>query len=115
MPENGNTPTAKTLAAKTSAATSSEPTSSTPTKVVVVCAIVLAILHQDIWFWDNKTLLFGFLPIGLGYHALYSVMASALWAAAVIWAWPAHIEQWADEGSSDDSSGASSSKKGGQC
>ena len=28
----------------------------------------LVVLHHDWWFWNNGTLLFGFLPIGLGYQ-----------------------------------------------
>ena len=73
-------------------------------KVIVVCAVALAILHQDVWWWDDKTLVFGFMPIGLAYHAFYSIMASVLWAAAVIWAWPTHIEEWADAGEDTEES-----------
>jgi len=40
---------------------------------------------------------FGFLPIGLLYHAIFSLAAGALWACAVKFAWPTHIEEWADE------------------
>ncbi len=65
--------------------------------VVWSCVVVLGILHQDVWWWDDKTLVLGFMPIGLAYHALYSIVAGLLWAAAVKWAWPTHIEQWADE------------------
>ncbi len=32
--------------------------------------LVLGLLHQDFWFWDDPTLIFGFLPVGLAYHAL---------------------------------------------
>lgn len=64
---------------------------------IIVAAIVLAILHQDFWLWDDRTLWFGFLPSGLGYHALYSCAAAGLWAAAVKWAWPTDIEAFADE------------------
>ncbi len=60
-------------------------------------AIVLFVLHQDVWFWDDRTLVFGFMPVGLLYHACYSVAAAALWFLAVKFAWPEHIEQWADE------------------
>lgn len=67
--------------------------------IVFACAVVLGIIHQDFWWWDDKTLVFGFLPIGLAYHAFYSIMAAVLWAAAVKWAWPIHIEEWADQGS----------------
>ncbi len=44
--------------------------------------LALVILHHDWWFWDDGRLLFGFLPIGLGYHALISLAAAALWAWA---------------------------------
>ncbi len=43
---------------------------------------VLMILHHDWWFWDDGRLLFGFLPIGLGYHVLISLAAGGLWAWA---------------------------------
>lgn len=59
--------------------------------------VVLAILHQDLWFWSDRRLVFDFLPVGLAYHALYSIVAACLWAAAVRFAWPHGIEAWADE------------------
>jgi hypothetical protein len=31
------------------------------------------LLHQDFWLWDDPTVLLGFLPIGLAYHALHCV------------------------------------------
>ena len=60
-------------------------------------AVLLAILHQDFWLWDSTKLLFGFLPIGLAYHILYSILAALLWVAAIRFAWPKQIEQWASE------------------
>lgn len=59
-------------------------------------AILLAILHQDFWWWDDTTLV-GFMPIGLFYHALFSIAAAAIWALAVMFAWPSHIEEFAEE------------------
>ena len=35
-------------------------------------------------------------PIGLAYHALISVLAAVAWALVVRFAWPQHIEDWAD-------------------
>ena len=36
-------------------------------------------LHQDVWFWRAaRPLVFGFLPVGLVYHAAYSVAAALL-------------------------------------
>jgi len=66
-------------------------------KWIWIVFVLLFILHQDVWYWDDRTLIFGFLPIGLGYHALFSLAAALLWAAAVKWAWPSDIEAWADE------------------
>jgi len=58
---------------------------------------VLFVLHHDGWWWDDRRLVFGFLPIGLAYHAAYSLAAGILWALASRYAWPSHIEEWADE------------------
>ena len=63
-----------------------------------IAAIVLLLLHQDVWFWDDRTMVMGFMPVGLFYHALFSLAAGGLWALAVKFAWPDHIEQWADAG-----------------
>ena len=65
--------------------------------VVWIAVVVLGIVHQDFWWWADKRLVFGFLPVGLAYHALFSVAAAVVWAGAVRWAWPSHIEQWADQ------------------
>lgn len=63
--------------------------------LVAVVLVVLA-LHQDVWLWTNKTLVFGFLPIGMAYHIGYSFLASLLMALLVRYAWPAHLEQTVD-------------------
>lgn len=68
------------------------------TPVFIVIFIVLGVLHQDFWNWDNKTLVFGFMPMGLAYHALYSVVAAGFWFCASRFAWPESIERWADQG-----------------
>jgi hypothetical protein len=50
-------------------------------------------LHQDVWNWNRaEPFLFGFLPIGLAYHAAYSLAAAGLMAILVRWAWPRHLE-----------------------
>ena len=59
--------------------------------------LVLFVIHQDFWWWDDRTLVFGFLPIGLAYHALYSILAALLWSLAVKYAWPSHVEAFANE------------------
>jgi len=67
-------------------------------KFVLVAALALFVLHQDFWNWDNRDLWFGFLPAGLGYHTLYSILAAALWALAAFFAWPDEIESFGETG-----------------
>jgi hypothetical protein len=57
--------------------------------------VVLFVFHHDFWWWDDRTLVLGFLPIGLAYHATFSVAAGLLWALANRYAWPGHLEEWA--------------------
>ena len=62
-------------------------------RLVYGLIILLAILHQDFWWWnDAETLVFGFMPIGLAYHAGVSVAAGLLWAMAVRYCWPADVD-----------------------
>jgi hypothetical protein len=63
-------------------------------KLILVLAVAaLYILHQDIWFWGTPNpLVFGFLPIGLFYHACFSVAAALLMWLLVTFAWPSHLE-----------------------
>ena len=66
----------------------------TPTHWLLAAAVAaLYLLHQDFWFWDSaRPLVFGFLPIGLFYHAVYSLAVVALMWALIRYAWPAHLE-----------------------
>jgi hypothetical protein len=61
----------------------------------LLAAVVTAvlILHQDWWLWTDKTLVFGFLPSGLAYHAVYCLVATATMWLLVRYAWPADIEE----------------------
>ena len=71
-------------------------------QLLITLGILLFILHQDCWWWDDKTLIFGFLPIGLAYHALFSLLAAGLWALMVKFAWPGAWEAWAEEKGHED-------------
>ena len=64
-------------------------------RILFLAALVVAtyVLHQDFWFWTRaRPLLFGVLPVGLAYHAVYSVAAAALMWLLVRLAWPALSE-----------------------
>jgi hypothetical protein len=70
-----------------------------PISLVARCLLFLLIVavyaaHQDFWNWSKADpLLFGFLPIGLAYHAAYSILAAAMMAVLVAFAWPKHLEE----------------------
>ena len=65
---------------------------------LATAVLVLYALHQDVWLWRAaRPLLFGFLPPGLTYHALYCVACAALMAALVRFAWPHGLEAEVDE------------------
>ena len=62
-------------------------------RLVYGSIILLALLHQDFWWWDDSdTLVFGFVPVGLAYHAFLSLAAGMLWALAVKFCWPAGVD-----------------------
>jgi len=61
--------------------------------LLTLLVLVVYLLHQDFWNWKTaKPLLFGFLPVGLAYHAIYSIIASVTMAILVKFAWPRHLE-----------------------
>lgn len=65
-------------------------------KVPILCAAIAAFyaLHQDFWNWNRvEPLAFGFLPVGLWYHVLYSIGAATVMALLVRFAWPEHLEK----------------------
>jgi hypothetical protein len=54
---------------------------------------LLYVLHQDFWFWRAaRPLVFGFLPIGLFYHAAFTAACSIVLWLLVKGAWPAHLD-----------------------
>lgn len=59
--------------------------------------VLLAILHHDFWWWGDRTLLLGFLPIGLAWQVGISIGAGLGWFLVVRWAWPEHVEAWAGQ------------------
>jgi hypothetical protein len=61
--------------------------------LLAILVLTLYVLHQDWWFWRSATpLVFGFIPIGLFYHAAYTLAVAALMWLLVRLAWPSHLE-----------------------
>jgi hypothetical protein len=71
--------------------------------LLVVVVVALYILHQDFWFWRTAhPLVFGFVPIGLFYQAIFSVAASLVMWLLVKYAWPSHLEREVEQGKSKE-------------
>jgi len=65
------------------------------TRIVTVIVLILGVLHHDFWWWNDHTLVLGFLPVGLAYHAFYSLGCGLVWWLVVTYAWPKDIEAFA--------------------
>lgn len=64
-----------------------------PVALVALATALMYLLHQDFWFWRSaRPLVFGFLPIGLAYHAAYTVAVSLFMAVLVKSRWPSHLD-----------------------
>jgi len=64
--------------------------------LLTLAVVALYVLHQDFWFWRDGTLVFGVMPIGLFYHALYCVASAVLMWALVTFAWPSDLDDLAN-------------------
>jgi hypothetical protein len=53
---------------------------------------LLVVLHQDYWQWNDSSLVFGVLPVGLAWHAGISMMAAVVWFMLVTWGWPTAVD-----------------------
>jgi hypothetical protein len=62
--------------------------------LLTLVVILLYVSHQDIWNWRKVyPMAFGFIPIGLFYHACFVVASSLVLWMLVTYAWPAHLEE----------------------
>ena len=61
-------------------------------RVRLTAAVIgLYVLHQDLWFWrEARPLVFGFMPIGLFYHVVYTLAVTVVLWLLVRYAWPDH-------------------------
>jgi hypothetical protein len=64
---------------------------------VYLLAAALLVLHQDTWNFHSAELVFGFLPIGLAYHAGFALACAVLMYLLVTFAWPKHLEKYENE------------------
>jgi hypothetical protein len=69
-----------------------QPTITMKKFLIFLLIAAVYIVHQDNWNWNNASLLFGFLPVGLVYHIGYSLLATGMMVILVKEAWPEHLE-----------------------
>lgn len=60
--------------------------------IVWFLIVLLLVLHQDNWFWTDGRLVFGFMPLGLFYHACISLAAGVVWFLATRHCWPLGVD-----------------------
>jgi len=64
---------------------------------LILLVVALYVLHQDFWFWRTaQPLIFSFLPVGLFYHACFTLAVSVVMWLLIRQAWPAHLEEEAE-------------------
>ena len=66
------------------------------TGLLYAALLVLYLLHNDLWLWDDATLVFG-LPVGLVYHVGFSIATGIVLTLLVLKAWPEHLDAEADK------------------
>ena len=58
----------------------------------VLGLIALYVLRIDVWFWHDATLIAG-VPVGLAYHVLFCLLASAWFWWMVTRQWPRELDE----------------------
>ena len=65
-------------------------------RLVLLALAVLILAHNAWWVWGREGLVGG-LPVGLVWEIAYCVMAVAVLAAAVRFAWPQGLDEGSEE------------------
>jgi len=61
--------------------------------LIWILVVVLLIAHQDNFLWDDGTLVWGFMPIGLAYQVGISLAAAVVWFLATQFCWPTNLAE----------------------
>lgn len=59
--------------------------------VLYLAMVVLYVLHNDLWYWDDAQLVLG-LPVGLTYHIFFCVVVAGVMGLLVRYAWPRDLD-----------------------
>jgi hypothetical protein len=60
--------------------------------LIVAYFVLLFVLHQDFWWKDDATLVFGVLPVSLAYHAVWTLLVAFGWWLVAKFCWPANLD-----------------------
>ena len=75
-----------------------------PRWLLYLLVITLWLFHNDLWLWDDPTLVIG-LPVGLFYHILFCFATSLLMFLLVSFAFPpSHLQGDSDQPEEGDAS-----------
>ena len=66
-------------------------------KVLYTALVLLYLLHNDLWLWNDASLVLG-IPVGLFYHMLYCIAAAGMMVLLVKFAWPDHLDAVEERG-----------------
>jgi len=70
--------------------------------LLLILVGALYIVHQDFWFWRTaRPLIFDILPVGLFYHACYTVATALVIWLLVKYAWPSELEEQIHDGAAE--------------
>lgn len=76
-------------------------------RIVLALVLLLLILHQDVWWWDRiDPIILGFMPIGLAFHVLLSILTAIVYWLAVKHWWPNDVDVADHEAAAPRKSGA---------
>ena len=53
---------------------------------------LLFMVHQDFWWWDDSTVVHGFLPVGLASQMVITLGAGIGWWLATEYCWPKQLD-----------------------
>jgi len=78
--------------------------------LLLILVGALYIVHQDFWFWRTaRPLVFNILPIGLFYHACYTIATAFVIWLLVKYDWPSELEEQIDADATQVNAPASAS------
>ena len=61
--------------------------------IIAAGFVVLFFLHQDFWWRDDSTLVFGVLPVSLAYHVGWTLVVAVGWFLVGKFCWPNQLDE----------------------